>query len=45
MYQRQATDDVSGAPASHWISLVIWLTLLMTFGIGIAAQGLLGPVS
>lgn len=44
MYQRPAADDTSGAFTSPWISLVIWLTLLMTFGTGIAAQGLLGPI-
>lgn len=44
MYQRETANDVSGSPASPWISLMIWLTLLLTFGIGIAAQGLLGSV-
>lgn len=44
MYQRAAAGAASGTSPSPWISFVIGVTLLATIGVGIAAQGLLGPL-
>lgn len=44
MYQRPAAGAASGTSPSPWISFVIGVTLLATIGVGIAAQGVLGPL-
>lgn len=44
MYQRGAAGASSGTSPSPWISFVIWVTLVATIGVGIAAQGVLGPL-